>query len=220
MNHSQPLILKFLASETEPGAFSGLGSTWTIDRHSEKIQRGAFARTIEALHAGAQHVPVLFEHQPRPVIGAITSASETDDGLQVAGKIVLGDPIADRAYKLLAARAVGLSVGFMERPNGSARGADGVKTWKDVDWVELSVTGMPANAQAVAHQVRSLDAMTHAEFKRALLAGEALPPMPRALVNKFARIAFGDDEDDQQLDAAKLQNLRAALDQLSTNFKR
>lgn len=220
MIYTQPLVLKFVGGDAETGTFSGLGSTWSIDRTGEKIQRGAFARTIEALNAGSQHIPLLFEHKAQPVIGSITSASETDQGLEVGGLVVLGEPTADRAQKLLKARGVGLSVGFTPRAGGVTRDAAGCKIYTNVDWLELSVTGMPANAQAVVHQVRSLDEMSHAEFKSALLAGEALPPMPRRLVDKLARLCFGEGAADAEFDPVQVKSLRAALDDLSTTFKR
>lgn len=223
MIHTQPLILKFVGDPAAAeGVFSGLGSTWSIDRQNEKIAPGAFAKTIAAMAAGAQHVPLLFGHDASKVIGTVTSAEETDDGLKVSGKLILGEPTADRAQQLLAAKAVGLSVGFLPRPGAITTDANGIRTYQDVDWMELSIVSLPANAQAVVHQVRSLAAISRSEFKAALLEGAPLPAMPRRMVEKMTKLCFGDgglidgtDDDD----SPELLEVQRGLDALLRTLK-
>jgi HK97 family phage prohead protease len=220
MIYTSPLILKFVTTEqTAEGVFSGLGSTWAIDRTGEKIAPGAFQKTLAAISDGSQHVSVLFEHDASKVIGSITEASESDAGLHVKGTLILGEPIADRAHRLMQHRAVGLSVGFLPRQGGSTRDTDGRTLYTDVDWMELSVTSLPANAQAVVHQVRSLSAYSREQFKQALLDG-TLDPAPRRLAERLTKALYGDDDafDEPEFDAKEFAAVLAEAKRVAQIF--
>jgi HK97 family phage prohead protease len=218
---SEPLILR-LAPGANTGYFAGLASTYNVDRHGERVLPGAFAKTIAALRAGTQRVAVLNMHQPSQVIGALASAEETDEGLEVEGSIVLGEAIADRAHQLLLAKAAGLSVGFAAPTEGVnfRRDANGKKAYHDVDLMEVSIVGVPSNRQSIVHTVRGLGDITPAEFERLLRDGE-LPPLPRRLAAKIARACLGglDADEEPRHDPAKVAALKAALARTTTIFK-
>jgi HK97 family phage prohead protease len=181
-----PLILR-RAPGAKTGYFAGLASTYSVDRHGERIAPGAFARTLTAFNAGTQRIAVLHHHDPAQPIGKITAANETDAGLDVEGEIVLGSPIADRDHQMLLADAAGLSVGFAVADSDVTRDAQGIKTYTSCDLMEVSIVGVPSNREAIVHTVRGLAASSPAQFERLLRDG-ALPAMPRRLAAKLAQV--------------------------------
>jgi len=214
-----PLILR-RAPSAKTGFFAGLASTYSVDRHGERIAPGAFARTLAAFEAGKQRIAVLHAHDPAQPIGTITAASETPEGLAVEGEIVLGSPVADRDHQMLLADAAGLSVGFAAADADVDVDEKGVKTYRAVDLMEVSIVGVPSNREAIAHTVRGLATSSPAEFERLLRDGE-LPAMPRRLAAKLTRACLDviTQETDPEYDPAELEAIAAALDRLKHSFK-
>jgi HK97 family phage prohead protease len=220
--HSQTIVTRRAPSAGKSGTFAGLASTWSVDRHGERIARGAFARSIQALSAGAVRIPLLFEHSPLEQLGAITKATETDEGLEIEAVVVLGTPIADRVHDLARNNAVGFSVGFTPFDGGRGVDGDGRIVYTAVDLLEVSVVSVPSNRESVVHTVRSLATTSPADFERMLRDG-ALPPMPRRLAAKIARVALpliGAEPDEPEHSSADLAALGAALDGFTKTFKR
>jgi HK97 family phage prohead protease len=219
MNFTAPLILR-RAPTPETGFFAGLASTWNVDRHGEKIARGAFQKTLQAFSAGRQRIAVLHQHDPAQPIGAIKSATETDEGLDVEGEIVMGAPVADRDHQLLLAGAAGLSVGFAANDADMERDAQGIKTYRSVDLMEVSIVGVESNRGSFAITVRSLANSSPADLERILREGD-LPPMPRRMAARLTRAILGvlNDEDDPELDPRQLAALNAALTGLANTLK-
>jgi HK97 family phage prohead protease len=218
VNFTAPLILR-RAPTPDTGFFAGLASTWNVDRHGEKIVPGAFQKTLQAFNAGRQRIAVLHQHDPAQPIGAITSATETDEGLDVEGTIVLGVPVADRDHQLLLAGAAGLSVGFAANDADVQRDAQGINTYRSVDLMEVSVVGVPSNRESIAITVRSLASSSPADLERILREGE-LPPMPRRLAAHLTRAILGVlNEDESELDPGQLAALNAALASTLSNLK-
>jgi uncharacterized protein len=220
--YSQALVVRRAPRRGKSGTFTGLASTWSVDRHGERIARGAFARSIAAFAAGELRIPLLHEHNQFEQLGAITRAAETEDGLEVDAQIVLGTQLADRVHQLALADAVGLSVGFMPFEDGTERDDDGRKVYTRVDLMEVSVVSVPSNRESVVHTVRSLAATSPADLERMLREGE-LPPMPRRLAAKIARVALpliGTELAEPEHNPADLVALAAALDGFTKTFKR
>jgi len=219
VNFTAPLILR-RAPTPETGFFAGLASTWNVDRHGEKIAPGAFQKTLQAFNAGRQRIAVLHQHDPKQPVGTITSASETDEGLDVEGAIVLGAPVADRDHQLLLAGAAGLSVGFAANDADVVKDAQGIKTYRSVDLMEVSIVGVPSNRQSIAITVRSLAASSPAELERILREG-MLPAMPRRLAAKLSRACLDVlTQEDPDYDPDELAECHAALERLKNIFKR
>lgn len=145
-----PLIVKRAAGH---GRFTALASTYELDRQGDRIAPGAFARTLAAIEKRGGRIPLLWNHDEP--IGSIESARETRDGLEVEAVIALGTGQGARAYELLKAGALSLSVGFAIAPEG-ATFDDGVRVIHDLDLAEVSVVAVPANAGAVVRDVKSL----------------------------------------------------------------
>lgn len=214
---TQPLILR-RSPAAKTGYFAGLASTYNVDRHGERILPGAFAKTIAALKAGRQRIAVLHNHDPNQPIGTIKTATESENGLDVEGEIVLGSPIADRDHQLLLADAAGLSVGFAANDADVVLDDKGMKSYRSVDLMEISVVGVPSNRESIAHTVRGLALSTPAEFERMLRDG-TLPELPGRLAKRLTRACLEALNDDEP-DPAELAAIEIALAQLKTAFQR
>ncbi len=219
MIFTAPLILR-RAPSAKTGFFAGLASTYSVDRHGERVAPGAFSRTLAAFNAGTQRIAVLHNHDPAQPIGGIKSAEETDAGLAVEGEIVLGSPVADRDHQMLLADAAGLSVGFAAADADVDVDEKGIKVYRTVDLLEVSIVGVPSNKESIVHTVRGLASSSPAEFERLLRDG-ALPAMPRRLAAKLTRACLDviHQDTDPEYDPAELDAIAAALERLKHSFK-
>jgi HK97 family phage prohead protease len=218
---SEPLILRRAPNKAPTGYFAGLASTYSVDRHGERMLPGAFKKTIAAFNAGTQHIALLHNHDAAQPIGAITSAVETEEGLSVEGTIVLGSPVADRDHQLLLAGAAGLSVGFAANNAVFERDAQDQVSYKSVDLMEVSVVAVPSNRESIAHVVRGLATLPPAELERMFRLG-ALPEMPGRLAKILTRACLDalSETDPDEPDPAELAAIETALAQLRTTFQR
>jgi len=137
--------MKFEAGSA--GAFTGMASVYgNVDRDGDRVERGAFAKSIE--EAKANGIPLLWAHNPQQPIGIITELEETDTGLLVKGRFVLDSQEASSKYALAKAGAVrGLSIGFITKA-AQRDPANGVRTITEIDLREVSLVTFPANELA------------------------------------------------------------------------
>ncbi len=153
---SEVLRLPFQATSTNEqfGAFSGVAATWDNDVQGDRFQRGAFAATIADARrkAKARDGEVLFvvcwQHNKTDAgpIGAITSATETDRGLEVTGWIDLSNKQGQRAYSgLKKGYITDLSVAFIVR---KSHYEGRVRVITGVELIEISVVTFGAQPGA------------------------------------------------------------------------
>ncbi|WP_460813832.1 HK97 family phage prohead protease [Luteimonas pelagia] len=156
----------------EQGTFKGLASTWQRDRHGDVIERGAFAKSLAEWTARGARVPILWQHDQAEPIGALRTAAETDEGLEVEGELVLALSNAKRAHALAKSGALGMSIGFTV-PEGGTETRSGVRFIREIDLAEVSLVSVPANPGAVVREVKSArDCNTIREYEA--LVREAL----------------------------------------------
>lgn len=95
----------------------GLASTWNLDLGNDIIHKGAFARTISHWKAAKKQKPIPFVDQHRydsvtRVIGKMTEANETSDGLEVAFEMATHQHAQD-VFNLIEQNFItGLSIGY------------------------------------------------------------------------------------------------------------
>lgn len=151
--------------QADEGTFKGLASTWQLDRHGDVIERGAFAKSLAQWSARGARVPVLWQHDHAEPIGALRVATETDDGLEVEGELVLAVGNAKRAHALAKSGGLAMSIGFAI-PEGGSETRSGVRFIKEIDLAEVSLVSVPANPGAVVREVKSArDCSTIREFE-------------------------------------------------------
>lgn len=136
------LEIKAALAVDDAGAITGLAWPFgTPDRVGDMIEKGAFASAVLPL-------PMLFAHDPAQTVGVWESAFETDEGLQVKGRLLIEHVgRAKEVRALVHAGAVGgLSIGFSTRKAAPRRG--GGRTITDLDLVEISLVSVPCHPRA------------------------------------------------------------------------
>lgn len=145
------LEVKAQLSADEAGTITGIA--WPFgspDSVGDVIEKGAFASTGK--------LPMLFAHDQGQAIGVWDSVSESADGLQVKGRLLIGDVARAREiHALIKEQAVtGLSIGFVTRKAAPRRG--GGRTITALDLHEVSVVPIPAHPGARITSTKAADA--------------------------------------------------------------
>jgi len=131
---------------TDLGEFTALVAVFgNTDRGGDRIQPGAFAKSISEWREVGRRVPLHYEHDPHVIIGDIDADQmwESDEGLEVSGRIDLDDKLGRRVWKSLKRGRIAFSFGYLtvksrERENG---GTDLL----ELDVFEVSTTSQPMN---------------------------------------------------------------------------
>ena len=112
--------------------FAGYASVFDrVDRGGDVVRRGAFAASLRE----ARGVPLLWQHRPGVVIGAIEALAEDARGLRVVARVTHA-----AAAGLVARGALtGLSFGYRV---AAARGSD-PRELLALDLAEVSLVAMP-----------------------------------------------------------------------------
>ncbi|MET3578217.1 HK97 family phage major capsid protein/HK97 family phage prohead protease [Mesorhizobium robiniae] len=189
---------------SDAGEITGLA--WPFgspDSVGDIIQKGAFNK--------AAAMPILFEHDPNRVVGNWESVEETDEGLQVKGRLFLdGVPRArDVHTSLKLGRVNGLSIGF--RATETKTRADGNRTILALNLAEISIVANPSHPDARILTVKSADGA--AQSKGTEMPNENTAPAPEyaELEKKVAAVA------DEVKTVAKLTE---RFDKLEAKFNR
>lgn len=142
----------------------GYASTWTKDNGNDRIELGAFLKTIEARFTGPKKrgkskVKVLWQHETDEIIGQLLEAKEDAKGLFVRIRLIQDEvfPLARKAYILaklgeLDSFSIGYSV-----VSYRIEEEDGVKVRviTELKWYEVSIVTFPMNEQAEFTQVKN-----------------------------------------------------------------
>jgi HK97 family phage prohead protease len=145
---------------TEQGTFTALAACYSVDRASEAIRPGAFAKTIRRWNDAGRPVPLHWDHgsSPEAIIGEINPATveERRDGLYVEGRLDLEDSaLAVEAWRALKRGTVALSFAYMVLD--STKRTDGVTELLELDLFEVSLTPAPANPDTRVLSWKSAD---------------------------------------------------------------
>lgn len=95
--------VKALETSDGKGAFEALVAVFgNVDTYGDRIIKGAFERTLE--EDGLP--PIVWSHDWRtPPVGATLKATETDDGLVIAGQLFVDRvPLADHVYAAMSTK--------------------------------------------------------------------------------------------------------------------
>lgn len=152
-------VASFKAAASADGTFEAVVSVFgNVDFAGERVQRGAFTRTLEEWAASGDPIPVIFSHRWDDLdahIGVVVEAAELapgDDrltgtgleangGLWVRGAIDLEEPYAARVFTLLDRRSLKeFSFAFDVAPNGARMASDGVVDLVDLNLFEVGPT--------------------------------------------------------------------------------
>jgi uncharacterized protein len=147
--------VEFKVSDMDPksGIIRGFASTFgNVDQGMDVVVRGAFKKTIQESKG---KWPILADHNPSKHIGWNMKALETDEGLDVEGR-VLTTPgsLALERYELakmaldLGAK-MGLSIGYGVVKWDVDRERPSVRMLKELRMYEYSIVAFPMNTSAM-----------------------------------------------------------------------
>lgn len=181
---------------TEEGALSGIA--WPFgspDRVGDVIDKGAFAKVVAPL-------PMLASHDQADVVGVWEEITETDDGLQVKGRLLTNDVARAREVRaLIQAKALrGLSIGFKTLKAAPRQG--GGRNIAELELLEISVVAVPAHPGARITESKAQEGATHeVDMTDETKTDEA--PDTKALETKLTEAADGIKKLSDRIDAVE-----------------
>ena len=120
----------------------------SADRLGDVIEKGAFAGATTPL-------PMLYGHDQNATLGSWTEARETDEGLELKGRLLVDEVAqAKEVRALIRAGAIrGVSIGFLTRKARPRKG--GGRTITDLELVEASLVSVPMHPGARVTSAKS-----------------------------------------------------------------
>ncbi|HWA42165.1 MAG TPA: HK97 family phage prohead protease [Hypericibacter adhaerens] len=124
------------------GRFAGYASVFgRLDEGGDMVMPGAFRKSLGL--RGKHRVKMLFQHDPKDVVGTWDRIVEDDFGLHVEGRLVPEVPRAEALRRLIARGAIdGLSIGF-RTIKATREGARAPRKLWEVDLWEISIVTFP-----------------------------------------------------------------------------
>lgn len=151
------------AKEDETGMIAGFFSTYdeTPDSYGDIIKPGAFTETIKKREESGHPFPLCFNHDFSKVIGAVDKIEDTDKGPYIEAHFLDTD-LAQDVRKMLKSGAIyqfsfAYDVLGWENPSEEQRKAGVWNILTKLEVFEISVVTVPANQNAVATEIKSMD---------------------------------------------------------------
>ena len=151
------------AKEDETGMIAGFFSTYdeTPDSYGDIIRPGAFTETIKKREESGHPFPLCFNHDFSQVIGAVDKIEDTEKGPYIEAHF-LDTELAQDVRKMLKSGAIyqfsfAYDVKGWEDPNEEQRKRGIWNILTKLEVFEISVVTVPANQNAVATEVKSVD---------------------------------------------------------------
>lgn len=156
MIEAQNLEIKAEVSIDDTGTVTGIA--WPFgspDSVGDVIEKGTIAF--------ANSVPMVMEHDQQKVVGVWETYTETDNGLEVKGRLFVEGigPARDAHRQLKAGKVGGLSIGF--RHAGFDPRAAGGRVFKSITVNEISLCRRPVHPGARVNVVKSITEGNHME---------------------------------------------------------
>lgn len=127
-----------------------------VDSYGDTIIPGAYAKSINAM--SGKGLPMLWHHDGDVLIGRWTDLQEDDKGLRVEGVLTPGHSKAEDVYASMKAGHVdGMSIGYTIPKGGAVYRKDGGRDLKAINLMEISITWMPADANALIEAVKAAE---------------------------------------------------------------
>lgn len=148
------------------GTIEGYFSTYdkTPDSYGDIIEPGAFTKTIEKREESGHPFPLCFNHDFSAVIGAVDSVKDTERGPFIKAHF-LDTALAQDVRKMLQSGAIyqfsfAYDILSDRRPTEEEEKAGVMNVLTDLEVFEISVVTVPANQNAVATDVKSVEPET------------------------------------------------------------
>jgi HK97 family phage prohead protease len=166
---------KALSGDSEPGSFEAVVAVFgNVDYGGDRIQPGAFTKSLDEWRARDRSVPVLWSHDKETVpIGVVSDATETSEGLRVKARLFVDDnPLAKSVHAAMKGGALEeFSFGYGVRDAVKTReGGKTIRNLKELHLGEISpvFAGMNPSTRLVgvkSHAELDLDTFAIDELK-------------------------------------------------------
>ena len=160
------LFKSFEMKAADNGLIEGYFSTYekTPDSYGDIIEPGAFTETIKAREESGHPFPLCFNHDFSAVIGAVDSVKDTEKGPFISAHF-LDTQQAQDVRKMLQSGAIyqfsfAYDVLGARRPTEEEEKAGVMNVLTKLEVFEISVVTVPANQNAVATEVKSMEPET------------------------------------------------------------
>lgn len=178
------------------GIFEGYASLFgEADAARDVVVQGAFAASLRK--RGADRVKMLFQHDPREVVGVWLDIAEDVRGLRVKGRLLKDVARGAELLALLGAGALdGLSIGY-RAVEASTDPRSGLRRLERVDLYEISLVTFPMLASARVSAIKGRRP-TAREFERLLTRDAGLTRSEARAVMADGFKALGPERDARQ----------------------
>ena len=167
-NNMEHKFKSFEMKATDNGMIAGYFSTYDVepDSYGDIIEKGAFTETFKKREESGHPFPLCFNHDFSKVIGAVDKIEDTDKGPYIEAHFLDTD-LAQDVRKMLKSGAIyqfsfAYDVLGWENPSEEQRKAGVWNVLTKLEVFEISVVTVPANQNAVATEVKSIEPETKA----------------------------------------------------------
>lgn len=178
----------------------------SVDKVGDTILPGAFAKSIES----GNEIKMYYEHLRFLKPGRWESFTEDEKGLRVVGHLTRDHSLAkDIRAEMRHGTVKALSIGFTIPAGGYEESEDGGRILKTINLMETSLTGNPAEPNAIIESFKSeLDTVLTLRDMESFLreSGNYSKSMATALLGRAKAICRSESE---QETALKMRELRA-----------
>ena len=185
------------AKEDETGMIAGFFSTYDEepDSYGDIIRPGAFTETIKKRAESGHPFPLCFNHDFSQVIGAVDKIEDTEKGPYIEAHF-LDTALAQDVRKMLKSGAIyqfsfAYDVLGWEEPSKEQREKGIWNILTKLEVFEISVVTVPANQNAVATEVKSVEP----ETKQGKRNSKADKEVIKNCIESLKSLLDDDDED-------------------------
>lgn len=160
------LYKSFEMKADEFGLIAGYFSTYdkTPDSYGDIIEPGAFTETIQKRKDSGHPFPLCFNHDFSAVIGAVNSIEDTEKGPYIEATFLNTQQAQDVRQMLQSGAIYQFSFAYdilgARKPTKEEEAAGVTNVLTKLEVFEISVVTVPANQNAVATEVKSMEPET------------------------------------------------------------
>ena len=207
----------FEMKAADNGSIEGYFSTYdkTPDSYGDIIEPGAFTETIKAREESGHPFPLCFNHDFSAVIGAVDSVKDTEKGPFISAHF-LDTQLAQDVRKMLQSGAIyqfsfAYDIKGRRNPTEEEEKEGVMNVLTDLEVFEISVVTVPANQNAVATEVKSVEP----ETKQGRRNRKADEEIIRNCIKSLESLLDDGDEDRPAEDEAKSAEIAVEVNEAS-----
>lgn len=207
----------FEMKAADNGSIEGYFSTYdkTPDSYGDIIEPGAFTETIKAREESGHPFPLCFNHDFSAVIGAVDSVKDTEKGPFISAHF-LDTQLAQDVRKMLQSGAIyqfsfAYDIKGRRNPTEEEEKEGVMNVLTDLEVFEISVVTVPANQNAVATEIKSVEP----ETKQGRRNRKADEEIIRNCIKSLESLLDDGDEDKPAEDEAKSAEIAVEVNEAS-----